>query len=308
MPRAMIQSRQIEAFRAVMLIGTMTGAAEAMGVTQPAVSRLIRDLEAELGLPLFDRRGGLVVPTAAATALMVEVERSFVGLERIAAFAQRLRSGRGGSLRIAALPAMAAGFLPRFIAGYSRERPLVKILVAGLPSNGVRDGVIDGRFDLGLTAYHAQRRGFPYLRQALDVTPLGDGAVVAMPPGHRLAARSILHAEDLRDEPLILLSTQENEPHPIDVALRSVSRRTSIETQLATIACVLVSAGAGLAVVDRFSASEFGDRNLVVRPFEPSGIIGTAIVASRGRALSAIADDFRAAFLEHVRLFLARND
>ena len=62
----MIQARQIEAFRAVMLTRSMTGAAEMIGVTQPAVSRLVRDLEAELGLSLFERRGNKLVPVALA--------------------------------------------------------------------------------------------------------------------------------------------------------------------------------------------------------------------------------------------------
>ena len=82
-----ISSRQIEAFRAVMLTGSITSASEALFVTQPAVSRLIRSLEESTGLTLFERRGNHVVPTAEATALLEEVERSFVGLARIGAFA-----------------------------------------------------------------------------------------------------------------------------------------------------------------------------------------------------------------------------
>ena len=117
----MIQNRQIEAFRAVMLTGAMTTAAEMIQVSQPAVSRLVRDLEHELGLTLFRRRGNLVVPTPEATALMTEVERSFVGLAQISAFADDLRRGRTGSLRVAALPTMAAGFAPRFIAEFCRN-------------------------------------------------------------------------------------------------------------------------------------------------------------------------------------------
>jgi len=150
---AMIQSRQIEAFRAVMLTGAMTAAAETIHVTQPAVSRLIRDLEAELGLALFQRRGNRVVPTAEAHALLVEVERSFVGLGQIRAFAGDIRSGRGGTLRIAVLPAMAAGFAPRFIADFCRGRPNLKVSIYGLPSATIRDRVTTGELDLGISGF-----------------------------------------------------------------------------------------------------------------------------------------------------------
>lgn len=195
----MIQSRQIEAFRAVMLTGSMTTAAESIHVTQPAVSRLVRDLELELGLALFHRRGNLVLPTAEAHAFLAEVERSFIGLGQIRAFADDLRAGRGGSLRIAALPAMAAGFLPRFVAAFCRGRPNLRVTLNGLASSVIRDRVVAGRADIGITDLRIQR-------DSLTVTPLDDNAVVAMPAGHRLAELRVVRTEDLHDEHLISLS------------------------------------------------------------------------------------------------------
>jgi DNA-binding transcriptional LysR family regulator len=69
---------------------------------------------------------------------------------------------------------------------------------------------------------------------------------------------------------------------------------------------VFVSEGMGVAIVDPFSASEFVGRNVILRPFEPSIRIGTGVVHSSDRALSMIAWEFRAAFLDHVRQFLER--
>jgi DNA-binding transcriptional LysR family regulator len=297
----MINSRQIEAFRAVMLTGAMTAAAEVIHVTQPAVSRLIRDLEAELDLTLFHRGGNHVVPTAQAHALLAEVERSFIGLRQIRDFAEDLRSGQGGSLKVAALPALAAGFLPRFVAKFSRDRPRLKITIDGLPSPMIRDGLVAGQFEIGLTAY-------PFQRQSLAITPLGDGAVVAMPPDHRLSEQAVVRSGDLHDENLILLSRFRSGVQPVEVALQSVTRRAPIETPLATIACVLVTEGMGIAIVDPFSASEFVGKGLVIRPFEPSWIIGSALVHSSERALSVIAQEFRDMFLEHARRYLAQAE
>src|SRR6201994_2843499 len=120
---ARINSRQVEAFRATMLTGSVTEAAALMKVTQPAVSRLLRDLQALLKMELFERRGTGLVPTAAAMALYTEVERSFVGLERITAAAEEIRYRRIGALKVAALPALVNGYLPRVIGGFLKERP-----------------------------------------------------------------------------------------------------------------------------------------------------------------------------------------
>ncbi len=94
--------RQIEAFRAAFQTGSMTAAGDLMGITQPAISRLIRDLEAEIAIRLFDRTGGRITPTPDAVALFREVERSFHGLDRISRAAAELRGRREGALRIAA--------------------------------------------------------------------------------------------------------------------------------------------------------------------------------------------------------------
>jgi DNA-binding transcriptional LysR family regulator len=298
----MIQSRQIEAFRAVMRTGSMTTAAEMIHVTQPAVSRLIRDLEAEIGLDLFDRRGNLVAPTAQAHALMAEVERSFVGLGQIKNFADNLRTGRAGSLRLGALPAMSGGFLPRFVAGFSRDRPGLKVLVDGLPSSVIRDRVVAGQFDLGVVST-------PFQRDSLTVTPLNDPTVVAMPIGHRLTAKTAVRAEDLHDETLIVLSKFFSYgQHPVGLALQPVRRTQWIETPLASIACVFVSEGMGVAIVDPFSASEFVGKGIVLRPFVPAMMVGSALVHASDRPLSILAAEFHAAFLEHVQDFLTQAD
>jgi DNA-binding transcriptional LysR family regulator len=297
----MLQSRQIEAFRAVMVTGAMTTAAERIHVTQPAVSRLIRDLERQLGLTLFRRRGNLVVPTHEANALLVEVERSFVGLDQISAFADDLRSGRTGSLRVAVLPTMAAGFAPRFMAEFCRRRPGLKVLIDGLPSPAIRDRVAAGEYDIGVA-------GFPFQRASLTVSPLEDKAVIALPAGHRLAGKRAVRPEDLRQENLILLRRLARDQHPIAAVLQSARPRQVIETSLASIACVCVSEGMGVAIVDPFSVSEFVGRNVIVRRFEPSFNVGTAVLHSADRPLSTIAQEFRAGFLDHVHGFLERAD
>ena len=146
---ARINLRQVEAFRATMLTGSVTEAAALMGVTQPAVSRLLRDLQALLNMPLFEKRGTGLVPNAAAVALYTEVERSFVGLERIGAAAEEIRSRRTGFLRVAALPALANGYLPRLAGHFLKDRPNLNLSLFGVISPLVVDWVTNNQCDVG---------------------------------------------------------------------------------------------------------------------------------------------------------------
>jgi DNA-binding transcriptional LysR family regulator len=295
----MIQSRQIEAFRAVMLRGTMTAAAAEIHVTQPAVSRLVRDLEAEIGVRLFGRRGKLLLPTSEAQALFIEVERAFTGLDRIRSAAEDIRAGRASILRLAVLPAMAAGYAPRFIARFCNERPNLKVIIDGLPSASVRERVLSGEYDIGISA-------FPFIGDSFAVTPLNDAAVAVLPTDHGLATRPVIKMSDLREAKLIVLS--KTPQHPLSTALQSGTFKQVVETSQATIACALAAEGMGIAIVDPFSASEFIGRNVVLRRIEPPFTIGAAVIYARGRRLSTPAREFLDEFLAHTRLFLHKNN
>jgi hypothetical protein len=106
---------------------------------------------------------------------------------------------------------------------------------------------------------------------------------------------------------VILLSKFTQGVHPVRLALQEVLHRSTIETELSTIACVFVTEGLGVAIVDRFTASEFVGRGLVVRRFEPAALIGCAIIQSSTRKLSLLAEEFRTVFLDHVDAFLRQD-
>lgn len=104
----MLSQRAIEAFKTVLDSGSVSGAAEIMNVSQPAVSRLIRDLEAQTELQLFTRFGGKIVPTSAARELAIVVERSFVGLTAIEKAATEIRLGQRSTVVVGAMPGTGA--------------------------------------------------------------------------------------------------------------------------------------------------------------------------------------------------------
>ncbi len=291
----MLNPRQLEAFRAVMLTGGMTAAAEMIRVTQPAMSRLIRDLQRSLDLRLFEKKGARLVPTGEAHAIYREVERSFVGLDRIAQAAVELRQRRAGALRIAALPALANGFLPRFMGSFLATRPKLDLALFGLTSHAVLDWVVSGQCDLGMAE-------IPIEQSAVELERLPPiRAVAVVPQGHRLARKRVLEPSDFAGQSFISLGQSTLLRFRIDsvFADAGIARQMRIETPLSMIACALAAANAGLAIVDPFTAQEFAGRGVVLRPFKPRVEVEFTILYSTRLALSGLAreliEEFRVA-------------
>jgi DNA-binding transcriptional LysR family regulator len=284
---ARINSRQVEAFRAMMVTGSVTEAAKLVAVTQPAVSRLLRDFQALLKMKLFERRGTGLVPTAAATALYMEVERSFVGLERITAAAEEIRSRRTGTLRIAALPALSNGYLPRLAGHFLKERPNLNLAFFGVISPIVVDWVLNNQCDVGFAEVPIAHSGLPSLR----LPPLARVAV--LPSGHRLAAKDVLQPRDFEGETFVSLSAGSSGRHLIDQAFTrdDVRRVLRVETALSEIMCGMVSSGLGVAICDPFTAQEFSTRGVVVRRFVPRIDFEFAAVFPAQRSASPVALD-----------------
>jgi DNA-binding transcriptional LysR family regulator len=262
---ARINSRQVEAFRAMMLTGSVTDAAKLMAVTQPAVSRLLRDIQALLKMELFERRGSGLVPTAAATALYMEVERSFVGLDRITAAAEEIRGRRTGTLRIAAMPALSNGYLPRLAGRFLKERPNLNLSFVGVISPIVIDWVLNNQCDIGFAEVPIAHAGMPCVR----LPPLPRVAI--LPTGHRLASKTTLVPRDFEAETFVSLSAGTTGRHLIDQVFNreDVRRVLRVETTLSEIMCGMVSSGLGVGICDPFTAREFEGRGIVVRRLSP---------------------------------------
>ncbi len=284
---ARINSRQAEAFRAMMLTGSVTEAAALMAVTQPAVSRLLRDFQALLNMKLFEKRGTGLVPTAAASALYTEVERSFIGLERITAAAEEIRSRRTGLVRVAALPALANGYLPRLTGRFLMERPNLTLSCFGVISPIVVDWVLNNQCDVGFAQVPIVHAGLPSVR--LPALP----RVAIMPVGHRLAIKSLLIPRDFEGESFVSLTAGSTGRHLIDQAFNrdDVRRVLRVETSLSEIMCGMVSSGLGVAICDPFTALEFEGRGIVMRPFEPRIDFDLAAVFAPQRSPSPVALD-----------------
>lgn len=258
--------RQVEAFRAVFQTGSMTAAGSLMSITQPAVSRLIRDLEAEIGLPLFERIGGRVVATPDAVALFREVERSFHGLDRVARAAADLRRRRQGELRIAASLAPSFFGLPPVIRAFHEAWPGVALSMKTGTSPEVLDLVAMQQCDVGFAVVPAEAPGV--VTRALPV----HDALCVLPEGHALSAKDVIAPKDLDGLPLLVLSDYSpvQQQFLAAMAAAGVAVNAVFESTFSAALCPLIADGVGVGVLDPLTARANAGRGVVLRPFAPS--------------------------------------
>jgi DNA-binding transcriptional LysR family regulator len=257
--------RQLEAFRALILRQTVTRAAQMLHVSQPAVTRLINDLESSVGFALFERANGRLHPTPEGLVLFEEVERSFAGMDRIAQTAEQIKSLQRGSLHIAGAPAIALEFLPQTLTGFMREHPGINSALVIHSSSIVIDLVVGRRCDVGFIAH-------PLTHPAVQIELVHSASMKCiLPLGHRLAERSTITPEDLRGESFISFPKEFDARVNIDrlCAERRIDRVMTSESQLSHAISVLVQHGAGIALIDPVTAHYAAGR-VLVKPFEPA--------------------------------------
>ncbi|MBE9607374.1 LysR family transcriptional regulator [Acetobacteraceae bacterium H6797] len=263
MPRTLSQ-RALQAFQLTVLTGSVSAAAEAMSRTQPALSRLLKELEQDVGFGLFDRVKGRLVPTSEGRLLFDEIQRSFTGLDRIASIAGEIRQGRRGTLSIASLPA-AAAILPPVMRDFAKARPEHAIAFHTVPSESVVRMVLTQGCELGLVSASTAAPGLRASRRY--VLPC---ACIA-PPGHRLAAREVVRPADLQGEALVSFdpTTRIGRQFAAVLEQHGVDKVTRVETHLSHLVADLVMEGVGVGVVDCATAMAHAARGGVMRPFEP---------------------------------------
>lgn len=290
--------RQIEAFRSVMLTGSVVGAARLMSVTQPGVSRTIGLMELRVGYPLFERRGRRLVPTPEAEALYREVERLYGSIERIGQVAEDIRFQRAGTLRVATLPALALGLVPTAITQFLASRPNVTVFVNSLPSREIAALVSTRQYDLGVIE-------LPLTRPATEIEELEPVPnMVVMRADHLLARKNVISLKDLAGERMVLLSQHSYDRYQLDDAFSSmgIAPDVVIETPNSSVACALVASGFGITIVSRLVTSSFLGANLVMKPIAENLTSRFALIFPGLGGRLTLADAFAKELKELIRM------
>lgn len=271
-----LKQRQVEAFRHVMMTGSVTAAAEAMNVTQPAVSRLIRDLEQVVALPLFQRRGTRLIPTPEAASWYREVERLYQGFDQLAQAAADIRRHKNVVLRIASVTSLVRPYLHRAIVEVVGAWPDIPLVIDVENSRHIWDMVESNRYDLGFAF------GSPRVSNKTAQPLHSSRAVAAVAPGHRLALREALTPADIAHERVLIPGRNS----PLRVALDRTFANTNatphsmIETSMLNC-CLFAASGMGIAIVDRTSIVASGVP-LVAIPFQPDIEVAYFAIRSAG--------------------------
>jgi DNA-binding transcriptional LysR family regulator len=258
-----MDTRQLAAFCAVVDRRSFSQAAEALGVTQPAVSLQVRSLEKRLGVQLLDRSGRRVEPTEAG-------ERLYRGAQRLLTLEQQLLDevavgddgDLGGDLRIGASTGPAAVAVPLLLCEFQRANPGVRIVLEVHDTQTVVERVADRQLELGIVGAARRHRGIRY--EPL----LRDEVILACPAGHRFASTTVT-LDELRQESLVVMQegagvrqVVEDELRARGIRLRDLDLRLELGLQESVRSAVL--AGFGVAFISRAAVeSELASGQLV---------------------------------------------
>jgi DNA-binding transcriptional LysR family regulator len=258
-----LSQRAIYAFLITFRTGSIASASEILNLTSPAISRLLRDLEEDIGFPLFRRVRGRLHRTPEGVAFHEEVSRSFIGLERLQTAANNIQRGYRFRLVVNALPSFASTCMPSIIAEFMAENPNTNLSVQPLPSDEIIRRVRSHECNFGVV----EKRVFP--SGINELHEYKDTVMCILPPGHPLCARSVIEPEDLDGEVFIqlIMASQTGEVVSRMLAERNVRCGSIIECRLSYLAQKLVMSGVGIAIIDPLTARLHAELGGPVRPF-----------------------------------------
>ncbi|MCR0980766.1 LysR family transcriptional regulator [Roseomonas populi] len=289
-----VSLRQARAFVAAVRLGSLTRAAEALGVSQPTLTVQLRQLEEALGLRLLDRGARGTLPTAEGLRLAAEFERLIGDFDLLVTQARDVAAQRVGTVRLAALPSIGTTLLPRALARLRERRPGIQILIRDAVARRVAALLRAGEVELAIgTDLEADTE--------LEATPLiADRMVAAIPAGHPLAGRPSVDLADLAGSPLILTDPESSVRVLVDRAFagQGLAASPAYEVTYMSTALGLVRAGLGVAILPS-SAVGADLPGIAAAPIARPEIRRDILLIRRaGRTLSPAAEAFLAALRE----------
>jgi DNA-binding transcriptional LysR family regulator len=275
--------RLLEVFGAVMLHRTTVDAAEDLGVSQPAVSLAIKQLEKQLGFSLFERRSQRLLPTEEARSLFARIEPVLLQLRSVETLVRDLRDGTAGNLRIMATPPLGHSVIPKVLRRYLAERTGVTVEYDVRRMEHVIEEVEVGSAELGLVLGMESH-------QAVDVRVLKSEHMVALVPSAHPLAKSaeITPADCVRYGHIGL-----DQVSRLGILLRYAFEARNVPyLPRVLVRYCHTSVGMGVSIVDRFTAMSMIDHGLVARPFCPEIRVGACLLTRPDTPLSRLASGF----------------
>jgi len=256
--------RHMEVFRAIMLTGSVSGAARMLFASQPAVSRMVAHVESTLGLVLFDRKNGLLKPTANAWILFREIDDLYRAATRIDGLVDKLKAAKQERISFCSSPALGISVIPKAIKRFQQKH---KNLTFSYRTTTVKDmsaDLLGKAVDFAISVW-------PVEHPNLACTRLFGGKIcLIVPKKHPLARMDRVPLAALQDVPLIAYQ----QDMPMGEMARDmlteagINARPFIEINRSEQACSMVHHGLGVAFVNRYCVDEEIWSGLTVKEVE----------------------------------------
>lgn len=247
----MLTLRQIEVIRAIMVTGTIAGAAKLLNVSAPGISRLMKYTEDTLGVRLFNRRHGRYVPTPEARNIFDLLDNIHGKVEDLQIAIERLGKGEGRELSFASVPSIANVMVPRAVERLRRRFPELALEVDILKIEQAIDYLLLGRGEVVAVSSR-------FDHSIIDFTPLATGRLLCIVPlDSELAGKSSISPAEIVEHTLIGIDPHDPYGHIMTEIFRreELSYRMNIKARFGTTVASLVAAGLGLAVIDEFTVA-----------------------------------------------------
>lgn len=293
----MLNFRQIEIFRAVMIARTVSGAALMLNTSQPGLSRMLRYMEDRLGVLLFDRSGGRLNPTREAQLLFAETERIYKGVVDLEDYIARLKRGEDTVFRVGASPSLGHSIVPGILKDVVACFPRLLVEFDILSVEQTEDYLVARGGEYTLTVY-------PLSHPNIACEAIGTAEMVCVVPRHHpLATAGQIGLHDLRGSALI--SFREDTPHGRVIARMyehaGIERVVATFVRFAETAFACVRSGFGVAIVDAFTAAQPVAGTVVLR-LTPSGTLPVYLNRNRFAEQSRVSAAFEEAARQHATL------
>lgn len=281
--------KEIEAFDAFMRHGTTMAAADALGISQSMVSRLLSGLEEEVGFALFKRKKNQLAPTTEAFAFHASVLRLMASVRDTQKEAEAIANNQVGTVVVAAQPIFCDTFLLDVIKRFKEQHPQVRVRVIDAGLHELLKMIDNNTCDLALgITLEAESYGATMTRLALCT------ARCIMHCHHPLAKASSVPLRQLQNQTFVELTADSPLRARVDYLLQSIDIKRHIAAELRHLrsVCALVDRDLGIAIIDPTAELLLQGTNVVSKPLEPSIDWEIALLTSKSRPLSLVARAF----------------